>query len=509
MLKRTMTPVRIFAFMLAVALAFNTAMAWAQDKASLTLLHINDVYEIAPNKDGLGGFAPLMTLVEQERQAGGASLLTFGGDLLSPSILSGITKGRHMIEFMNAIGTDVAVLGNHEFDFGPEILAERIGQSRFSWLGANVDGRAGPLAGKLKDNVLISVGGFKVGVFGVITGETQTLSSPRDTVKFGDYMDASKAQVAALKAAGADVILALTHLAERDDREVAGLDGVDAVLGGHDHEPYTFYDGDIFIHKSGSDAHFLGVVKLVLERKDGRSGSFVQVTPSWKMIAVKDVDPDPEIQAIVERYEAELDGELNIFVGDTRGPLDSRKSVVRSQESSFGNLVADALKWGTKADAAFTNGGGIRADREYEAGARLTRRDILSELPFGNVTVLLEMRGADIKAALEHGVSGVEDNAGRFLQVSGINFTYDPAAPAGQRVRSVTVNGEALEAARTYKVATNDYIAKGGDGFAVLKDLPNLIDASGATFMATMVMDYIAMKGTVDVGVEGRVRVAN
>ncbi|MCK5621763.1 MAG: 5'-nucleotidase C-terminal domain-containing protein, partial [Alphaproteobacteria bacterium] len=185
---------------------------------------------------------------------------------------------------------------------------------------------------------------------------------------------------------------------------------------------------------------------------------------------------------------------------------DTQRASVRTAETNFGNLIADAMRAGVGADIAIANGGGIRGDRTYEAGTVLTRKDVLTELPFGNVTVLLELSGADVLAALENGVSQVEEKAGRFPQVSGLSFTYDPSAAAGSRVVEVMIGGKKLDKAKTYKVATNDYMAGGGDGYAALKKGKVLIDASGATYMATMVMNYIAANAPVSPKVEGRIK---
>ncbi len=171
----------------------------------------------------------------------------------------------------------------------------------------------------------------------------------------------------------------------------------------------------------------------------------------------------------------------------------------------MGNLIADAMREGVGADIAITNGGGIRGDRTYDAGTVLTRKDVLTELPFGNVTVLLELSGADVLAALENGVSQVEKKAGRFPQVSGLTFSYKPSADVGARIDAVKIGDKPLDPAATYTVATNDYMANGGDGYAALKKGKVLIDASGGTYMATMVMDYIAANAPVSPKVEGRI----
>jgi 2',3'-cyclic-nucleotide 2'-phosphodiesterase (5'-nucleotidase family) len=171
----------------------------------------------------------------------------------------------------------------------------------------------------------------------------------------------------------------------------------------------------------------------------------------------------------------------------------------------MGNLIADALRQALHADVALTNGGGIRGDRLYEAGATLTRQDILRELPFGNIGVLLELSGSDLLAALEHGVSQVEAKAGRFPQVSGMRLVYDPDRPTGSRVLEVTMHNTPIDPAASYRVATSDYLFKGGDGYVSLTRGKPLIDISGGTLIATMVMQHISARGTVAPAIEGRI----
>ena len=240
-----------------------------------------------------------------------------------------------------------------------------------------------------------------------------------------------------------------------------------------------------------------------VERRGKKS---LSVLPEWRLVTTAGVAPDPGVQALVDKHEARLDEELSVVIGATAVELDTRRSSVRTGETNFGNLVAEAMRRGVGAEVGLTNGGGIRGDRTYEAGTALTRKDILTELPFGNTVVLMELGGADLRAALENGVSRVEDGAGRFPQVAGVRFVYDPAAPAGSRVVEVHVGGAPLDPAMVYTVATNDYMAGGGDGYASLANGRQLIDAAGATLMATMVMDHIESQGTVAPAVDGRIR---
>jgi 2',3'-cyclic-nucleotide 2'-phosphodiesterase (5'-nucleotidase family) len=185
--------------------------------------------------------------------------------------------------------------------------------------------------------------------------------------------------------------------------------------------------------------------------------------------------------------------------------MDSRRNVVRGEEATMGNLITDAMRAATGADVAIMNGGGIRGDRTYDAGAKLTRRDILTELPFGNVTMVTELPGAQILLALENAVSQVEKGSGRFAQVSGMTFAFDASAEAGARVSDVMVAGAALEADKIYKVAVNDYILGGGDGYAALGGGKLLTNAGGGNLVANDVMAYVEGLGKIAPTVEGRI----
>jgi 5'-nucleotidase / UDP-sugar diphosphatase len=488
-----------------VAVLVLATAAFAQT-ATVTFLHVNDVYEISPQQ-GRGGFAPLMTLLKRERAAASPTFTTLGGDLIGSSMMSGITKGTQMIELMNAIGLDLAVVGNHEFDFGSAILKQRVAESKFPWLGTNVLDADGKPFGSLVPTVTRKVGELTIGFLGIITPDTRHLSNTGPDVQFAPTLDAARAAVKQLKAEGADAIVALTHLTIAEDRElVREVKGIDVVLGGHDHDPIAFYEGGVLIFKVGHDAQYLGVAQIEIEKTPGPSGPQVKVWPrEWRILSTAGMAPDPTIAAIVKQHEDKLDESLKVTVGTTAVELDSRRATVRLKESAIGNLIADAIREATHADAALTNGGGIRGDRTYPAGTTLTRKDILTELPFGNVTVLVEITGADLRAALEEGVSAVEDVAGRFPHVSGLRFVFDPKRPKGSRVLEVMVGDKPLDPGATYKLATNEYLMAGGDGYASLKRARPIIDASGGALMAGVVTDYIAARGTVSPAVEGRI----
>jgi 2',3'-cyclic-nucleotide 2'-phosphodiesterase (5'-nucleotidase family) len=196
--------------------------------------------------------------------------------------------------------------------------------------------------------------------------------------------------------------------------------------------------------------------------------------------------------------------ELDVAIGTTTTALDSRRATVRTGEAALGNLVADALKEAVKADIAITNGGGLRGNKEYSAGHAITRKDVLTELPFGNRTIELQVTGATILAALENGFSQIEEAAGRFPQVSGLKVEYDPKKSRGSRVVSVEANGKALDINATYRLATNDFMANGGDGYVMFREARPLLTARDAKLMANDVMAYVALHKTISPSVEGR-----
>ncbi|PWC34363.1 5'-nucleotidase C-terminal domain-containing protein [Azospirillum sp. TSO35-2] len=496
---------RLFAAPL-LALALGAALpAWAQN-GSLTFLHVNDVYEIEPVK-GQGGFGPLMTLLRRERAAAPNAITTVGGDFLSPSLLSGTTRGEQMITLFNAIGVDAVTFGNHEFDFGPDLLKQRMGESKFPWIGTNVHAADGSTFANTVPSWTRTVDGIKVGFIGLITPDTARLSSAGPSLSFTPVLESAATAVKALRADGAAVVVALTHLTIEEDRELASkVKGIDLVLGGHDHDPISFYEGSTLILKAGHDAQYLGIVKLNVATKDGGKGPATTTLPTeWRFVTTAGVAPDPQVEAVVGGYTQRLDNDLAAVIGTTATELDSRKDVVRTREATMGNLITDALRDALKADVAITNGGGIRADALHPAGSTLTRRDIFAELPFGNVGVLVEMSGQDLMSTLEQGVSKVEEKAGRFPQVSGLTMTYDPKAPAGRRVTAATVGGKPLDPSATYRVATNDYMLKGGDGYAAFPRAKVIVDASGAVLLATIVMSYVGAKKTIAPAVEGRI----
>jgi len=490
--------------MLCAAL-FALAAPAAAEPVKLSLLHINDIDRIEESK-GRGGLARLMTLVNRERAAAPYSVFTHGGDTISPSLLSGFDKGAHMIDLFNEAELDLMVLGNHEFDFGPAVTRQRVAEARFPILSANAVDSTGALIEGTLATWTKEAGPYTVGFIGLTTPETPTISSA-EGITFKPLIETARALSDTLRANGADLIVALAHLGIGEDLQLAYADsGIDILLSGHDHLQITYYDGQFAFVEAGSQGDTLMVVEVTMDTVDNRGTPQFVWSPQFRILSSAGVEPDAAMAAKVQGYLDQLSEELDVALGKSAVPLSSERAKVRGEETALGNLIADAMREGVNADVAVTNGGGIRGDKTYDAGVTLTRRDIQSELPFGNRTVKLQVTGAQLKQALEHGVSAVEEGAGRFPSTSGIAMTWSRSAPAGDRVKSVSVNGKPLDTAATYTVATNDFMAKGGDGYAVFKDAKVLIDGAAAKYMATMVMDFVAAAGEVAPKIEGRVK---
>lgn len=464
----------------------------------VTLVLVNDLDRMGPN-NGRGGHAKLAAVAKAER-ANPNTFLIHAGDAYSPSILSGFDKGAHIVEILNRVAPDVFVPGNHEFDFGAANFRDRLKQSTFPCIAANVRETDGRLVEGLQPTKVIEAGAFRIAFLGVCTEDTRYLSNPED-INFPPAVETAKAVAADLRAAGADIVVAVTHMKFSDDLALVRSGAADVVLSGHDHNLVTLWDGKTVLIESASQADFVTPVDLLIERVERDGEKRVSFVPRVRPVDTLDVAPDPEIAAMIAGFEAELDEDLAVEIGTTATPLDTRRGPVRGSENAFGNLVCDAMRDAVKADVCITNSGGIRANRQYPAGTKLTRRHILEELPFGNKTVLLEVSGADLLAALENGFGG----GGRFPQVSGLKVVADLNRPRGERVISAEIGGMPLDPARMYTLATNDFMARGGDGYAMLRDVKTLIDPLGGQYMAGHVIGFVQRAGTVSPKVEGRI----
>jgi 5'-nucleotidase/UDP-sugar diphosphatase len=482
----------------------------AQTKISFIL--VNDIYLMGEQTmaDGQrrGGFARLAAIVKAERARakaeGGHVIFAHAGDTLSPSLMSGLDRGEHIIELTNMVTPDIFAPGNHEFDFGKETFFKRMGEAKFPLYAANLrlaDGK--PLPG-FRDREIITLDGVRIGLTGTTFDGTPRTSTPGD-LQFLPTVGTSVAQAELLRKEGADFVVVVTHAERKQDYEMFATRTVDLILTGHDHDLFINYDERNAMVESSYDAHYVTVIDVTISVREQSGRRVTTWWPRFRPIDTATVTPDPAVAAVVAKYQAEFTREMDVPLGTTAVTLDSRNATVRTQEAAIGNLVADAMRASTKADVAITNGGGIRSGQVYPPGSTITRRDVLAELPFDNRIVVLEVPGADIKAAIENGLSRLPGPAGGFPQVSGLRIVADVSRPPGSRVTSILVDGKPLDEKKIYTLATNDFMSRGGDGYIMFKNDTRLLPDPDGPLLANDVMVYIRKLGTVKTGVEGRI----
>jgi 5'-nucleotidase len=448
----------------------------------VTILHVNDVYQFAPVEGGKrGGLARLLTLKKKALAENPNTIFTLGGDTLSPSVETRTYKGAQMIDAWNVVGIDYAVFGNHEFDIKTVDLLARMKESKFTWLGANViDAKTKKIFAGTPPYVIREIGGVKIGFIGLLLPETKQTSSMEDGLTVTDYCSTAKKLVREMRLRKkVNAVVGLTHLFMAQDKKLATCADFDLILGGHEHTLLQSSANGTPIFKMTADAREMGKFNLNFDARTKRLESL-----DWDIVPVTDAIADaPEFAPVFEKYRGLLE-QLAVKVGATSVELDALSQSVRQKETNIGNFVADSYRDAVKADIGFVNGGSIRADLTYQPGP-LTKRDVLSILPFNNPIVKVEITGKLLKQILEHGVarsgSGEDNEPGRFPQVSGVRFEFDPSKPAGSRVISISVGGKQVTDAGVYTFATSDFlVSRGGDGYTMLKDGKKLTDAATA-----------------------------
>jgi 2',3'-cyclic-nucleotide 2'-phosphodiesterase (5'-nucleotidase family) len=432
-------------------------------------------------------------------------LLAHGGDTLSPSLMSGIDQGAHIVALTNAIRPDIFAPGNHEFDFGKEVFFKRMAEANFPVFAANLRTAGGqPLPG-IRDRAIIAIGDVRIGLTGAAYDDTPRTSRPED-LTFLPTVDTMRTQAQALRREGADFVVAVIHADRRQGHQLLETHTADLVLSGHNHDLFIQFDGRNAMAESAYDAHYVVLIDVTIEvgEQDGRRT--VTWWPQFRVVDTATVTPDPDVAAQVAAFERALSREMDVPLATTAVELDSRNATVRTREAAIGNLVADAMRASARAEAAIMNGGGIRGGKVYRPATAITRRDVLAELPFQNRVVVVEIGGKALRESIENGLSLLPDAAGRFPQVSGLTVEFDPRRPAGSRVLAIGVGDAPLEPDRTYRVAINDFLARGGDGYAAFAAMRPLLPVDDAPLLANEVMIHLRHLGTVRSSVEGRLR---
>ncbi len=487
----------------------------AGEAAEIRILHINDFHGFATgvrppgSTETVGGAPALSSLTNRLRQEK-PSLLVAAGDMIQGSNWTNLFKGRSVIELMNAMRFDASALGNHEFDFGLVALEARILEANFPFLAANVLGVRG-----VRAFTEFERGGLRIGCIGVVTEETAVATHPKNLsgVTLLPAEQATRTYVDRIRKS-VDLVIVLSHLGYHRDLALAKeVAGIDVIVGGHTHTRLNNHVqvGKTIIVQAGEHGKALGVLDLAVEE-----GRIVSAASRLEDVGVGQREGDPVIAALVDTYERQVDSLLSGVIGEAEVYLDGKNS--RTRETNLGNVVADAMRQFARADVAITNGGGIRAD--IPRGA-IRVADVYDALPFDNYVVAVGMKGKELREALEHGVSGLETEDGSFPQVSGLSFVLSGRSPKGARVRDMRVGGRPIDFEETYVVATNDFLAAGGDGYLTFKAIasvprsgpsqagpghsPAIVFRDQGRWLRDIVVEHIATKRRINVAVEGRI----
>lgn len=409
-------------------------------------------------------------------------------------------------------------VGNHEFDDGDEGLLKLIDNVSFPVISGNLDvSQSNILADKVQNHVVLEVGGEKIGIVSALAVDTVETSSPSDAVIFQNEIDSISADVATLTAEGVTKIIALTHVGLPKDLEIAAaVPGLDAVVGGHSHTYLSASDPDRAgaypTFASQEDGTLVPVVQAYayskyvghLELNFDDAGNLTYASGDTILLDAS-VEEDAEIVARVAELAGPIEEMKTRIVAEAAEAIEGSRDVCRAMECPMGNLVADAMLDRVQdqgVQIAIQNGGGLRSS--IDAG-EVTMGEVLSVLPFQNTLSTFEVTGAQILAALENGVSQVEEGAGRFPQVAGMSFTVDLTQAPGSRISNVMVGDAALDPEATYGAVSNNYVRNGGDGYRMFRDAMNAYDYGPD--LADVTAEYLAKVGPYQPFTDGRITV--
>lgn len=516
-----------------------TAAGAAGADYQLRILHVNDVHarydqitatggfctpKDEAEKKCIGGAARLQTKLKELR--GDNALFLDAGDQFQGTLFYTQYKHGAVQTVLGMLNPDAQTLGNHEFDDGPAGLRPYLDAVSWPVLSANTDTSREPrLKDRYKPYTIVVKNGQRIGIVGLTTADTPITSSPGPTVAFRSEAQALTRAVAALRARNVDKIVALTHIGYSEDQALAAqIDGVDVYVGGHSHTfletgndkaagPYptvvkTPSGAPALVVQAGSYGTHLGMLDVTFD-----SAGVVTAWEGKPVALSNDVALDAAVADKVSQLNVPLTQLRRQPVGEARVELVGTSDACRFGECNLGNLIADAMLWATRGQGtqvAIQNGGGIRSG--IPAG-QVTMGNVIEVLPFSNTLATFDVTGADLLASLESGVSRAHDKTtsgtGRFPQVAGLRYAFDPAKPEGARISSVEIRDAGgayrlVDPSATYKAVTNNFVRTGGDGYGLFAKAKNAYDYGPN--LETVVSEYIRTTGPVAPAVEGRIR---
>ncbi|MGI9402635.1 MAG: bifunctional metallophosphatase/5'-nucleotidase [Rhizobiaceae bacterium] len=514
-----------------MALLTGASSGVANADYTLTILHTNDFHarfepinkydsgcKKEDNVEGkcFGGTARLVTAIGDARARSNNSILVDGGDQFQGTLFYTYYKGKLAAEMMNKLGYDAMTVGNHEFDDGPEVLRGFVESVKFPVLMSNADiSKEKELDGKILKSVVLERGGEKLGLIGLTPQNNPEITSSGPNIVFTDPSSAVQDEVDKFTADGINKIIVLSHSGYGTDLEVAKkTKGVDVIVGGHTNTllsntsdraagPYPTMVGDTAIVQAYAYGKFLGELNVTFDDE----GKLVEAKGE-PLIIDSSISEDAATVARIVEAAKPLEKIRNKVVAETKEPISGAREDCRFGECTMGNLVADAMLDRVKDQGiliAIQNGGGLRAS--IDAG-EITMGEVLTVLPFQNTLSTFQVKGSTIIAALENGVSDIDDGGGRFPQVAGLRFAWNPEAEVGKRIETVEVMADgawkAIEPEVAYGVVSNNFIRNGGDGYKMFNtESMNAYDFGPD--LADVTAEFLAKSGPYKPYTDGRI----
>lgn len=466
-------------------------------EVTVEIIHTNDIHgRSGYEEDSVFGFEKLAAYIDSENP----DLVIDAGDLYHGQAFATMEQGESMAKLVEAVGYDLLTPGNHDWNYGKERLKELGEMSGLEILAGNItqDGAAffendGTYVKEIQDTDGDSV---KVGVLGVFDQDIEKDTAPSNVegLSFANDAETANALAKQLREQGCDIVIAISHQLDCESF-LAQTEGIDVLIVGHEHTELTDTEYEdkngnpVRVVETGAYFENVGNLTLTYDVHNKTISEIDETLVSAQEAA--NITSDPEVEAILNDIRAGQEEQLTEIVGSTGRDLDGRWEELRIKETGMGRLVTAAYLAETGADVAFENAGGIRIGRILEAGD-ITWGDVIDTAPFGNYIVTKEISGQDLLEILEQSIEvgrqnkisydewketgenvAWPDNSGSYLQFAGVYVQYDMSKPAGERVVLAQVGDKDLDPAKTYTIATNNFIAL-GDDYSQLKDAPEI-----------------------------------
>ena len=489
---------RLLTLLHAILLSMVISAAPSNEK-QLTLVFAGNMPDIGINT--YGSYADLAGLLEKVRTAGTPTIFTFVGGSLGPSPLSSLDRGSHIIDILNTLEPDLMTLNKREFSFFEDELTLRSYEAAFPIVSSNL---YDPLINNNLEGILSSLivekDNIKVGFISILDEEVVEEYLLKRIKVFEPRKIIGQLN-AELRQKGAELVV-LVYTKERDYYQTLLSDKqIDFALrlsstGDSSNSP---------LNKVYAISYQEPFKLLQISWKSSNQEKNLSIQTS--SIDYADLPNEHTTSTLVDEYNQRLTRLLNQKIGFFGNALNTSRNLVRSQEMPFGNFITDSLRHYAQTDIALINGGFIRGNKSYTKGGIISRSDIMTELPFRTHLNVVTLTGNQIRQLLEKSVSEVELAKGRFLQVSGLSFTYSIKQPAGERVTSILVNGSKLNSQQVYSVATSDYLARGGDGYDTFNKAVKQEDNTQKTpLISDIVIHVIQQQKTIFPMLESRIK---